>query len=234
MGRKAVANLVFAVLVVCVLIIIFLANFAFLLSSNSYVQSKAMSLSILDNARPMVEPSLAPAIISDVAGYVRGSRDSMAYANLFTNEEVFHLADVRKRIRLAFLSLYAACAAAAVSLLALYFISGSLQRFAFALSKVLFASGIASFAVVAAFFLLSFNFDLAFVAFHKAIFGSSQWQFPSDYLVVSLFTEDFFAVFAKDVAVGAMINGILLLVVGSAISVFTRFVAFKGRCEMRS
>lgn len=221
-------NFLVAAISVCVPVIVFLGNFALLLSGSSYLHSLAASSASLGNDLLALNQTVAGLVTADVVDYVRGRAGQLSYASLFRPEEVSHLADVRLLISRASTVLSLAAAAAVLLFVGLFFQSRSLSRFAAMAGKAVFLSGAVTVAAIAVFFILSLDFGSSFTAFHKLFFAGSQWQFPSGYLLVNLFTEDFFAAFARDIAIGALINGALLLVVGSAIRIFLRFHALNA------
>ena len=207
-------------LAACLVVMIFLGNLAFVLSSDGYVLSKAASYATPALASSNVAPEIASAASADVLAFVKGESSTLSYASLFRPGEISHLSDVRSRLMLSYLALYVSVALAAVSLLILFLASGSLGKFLLVLRQFFFWSGIAALVLVGFAFILSMSFDSSFSAFHKIVFGSSQWAFPSDYLLVNLFTGSFFSAMAFDVFVGVLINAVLLIIVAAAIGAF--------------
>lgn len=203
--------LFYAVIVAAIPFLAVLANYAFLLSSNSYLYSLAATTATPENALPRIVPETAAAASKDVIAYVKGAESELQYASYFRPEELSHLADVRAVMSASFTLIYFLAAVIAALMVGLFVASRNVAAFVFALRRTLFLSGIATVAVVIVLFLASLSFEFSFVTFHKILFNSSQWQFPSGYLLVNLFTEAFFAKFSRDVVLATLIQGILLL-----------------------
>ena len=102
-------------------------------------------------------------------------------------------------------------AAAVVIFSVTFAIAKSIRKFVLALKPAFFAAGAAAVAVSVSLFILSLNFDASFTGFHVVLFAGSQWQFPSNYLMVNLFTADFFAGIARAVVAAAFVEGLALV-----------------------
>ncbi len=198
---------------VCMALLVFSSSVFILLSINSYLYSLAAATATPANARPNAASFSAAAISADVIGYIKGDSDKMKYASYFREDELSHLADVRHKVALFRLSFYFLAAAAAAAFLAAFAMAKDLKEFVAVMDRILFAAGTAATALSVILFLLSLNFGASFTGFHKILFGSSQWQFPSDYLLVNLFTADFFASFAKAAVLATFGAGLALLLV---------------------
>ncbi len=212
-SQQIVALFLRAAILVCLPLLIFFANYAFLLSSNQYLYSLSASTAALRNSQPEPESAAAAAVAADVIAYVRGDVATLSYASYFRPEELLHLADVRKLVSVSFAAIYFLAAVVALSVFGLFVANRKFADFAAAARKAVLWSGAVTVALAATVFLLSLlKFDSAFSAFHFAFFRSSQWQFPSHYLLVNLFTTEFFARFAKDVVAGSLIQGMGLVI----------------------
>ncbi len=199
--------------VAAVTLLFFLLNYSLLLSSSSYLSSLESRTATPQLAEPALSPSQAAAVSSDVVSYVRGSSQLLSSSAYFTAREVSHLADVRKTMRLFTLALYLSAAAAVISALLLFVLSPNLPAFFFSARRAVFAAGMATIAASLLLILAaSGSFDFLFMNFHAVFFRNGNWQFPSNYLLVNLFTSGFFSGFAKDIVVGAIINGIALVI----------------------
>lgn len=211
--QRLIVRLLFSANAICLSLLIFFANYAFLLSSNQYLYSLAATTTTPHNSQPEIESAAAAAAAVDIIAYVRGDAPALFYASYFRPEELLHLADVRKLVSASFAAIYSLAAVIVVSVFGLFVANSKFADFAAAARKAILWSGAVTVALAAAVFLLSLlKFDSAFSAFHLALFRGSQWQFPSHYLLVNLFTTDFFARFAKDVVVGSLIQGIGLVI----------------------
>lgn len=201
---------------------IILASYAFLLSSNGYLYSLAAATATPENAAQQMTRETATAVSADVIAYVKGDESGMQYASYFRPEELSHLADVRAVMSALFALMYFLAVVTAASIVWLFVISRNTASFIFALKQAFFWSGLAAVASVAILFIASLGFDLAFTAFHKLLFRSGQWQFPSDYLLVNLFTTDFFAGMARDILLGSLFFGVSLIAAAAAAKKFIR------------
>ena len=205
---------------VCIALLTFAGGAFFLLLNSHYLYSLAAATATPQNSRAAVDSETAALISADVILYIRGG-SNMKYASSFSSEELSHLADVRHKVGLFQASFYFLVAAMAVAFLAILAIDKDLGKFVVILGQALFASGAISVAISAILFLLSsVNFDASFTVFHKILFSSSQWQFPSYYLLVNLFTADFFASFARAVVVAGFVGGLVLILVSLVMGKF--------------
>lgn len=198
-------------------VFIFLLNYYILISSSSYISLLESRTATPQLAESAISSSQAAAVSSEVVSYVRGSSEKFASASYFTPEEVSHLADVRKLMRQVNIAFYAAAAVAAFSAFALFVLSGNLLAFFFAAKRAVLSSGIVTIAISA--FLVaaaSTQFGSLFTNFHLIFFPAGNWEFPANYLLVNLFTADFFAAFARDMVIGMLINGIALVIAALA------------------
>ncbi len=219
-GRKLLAYSLIVAIAMAMAVMVFLGNLAISLSSDEHILSLSSSLATPESANPPVSASQAAIISADALSYVKGESLSISYPDDFRAEELSHLSDVRNRISAAFRAFYFSAAAMAILLPALLLVSGR-RIFFKSLRHSIFAAGIITLVLVGIAFLFSFSFDSSFTAFHKVVFGSSQWSFPADYLVVNLFTEAFFAKLAAEIFVGTLISGILLLIFAYALAAFS-------------
>ncbi len=220
-----VAQLLIALIAVMAPIIITLGNFAFLLSSDSYLYNLASSTNTVQSSDlrlgfDVSAGSVAGMVSKDVIAYVKGSQAEMLYSSYFRPEELSHLADVRRKVKGFQLFFYSAVAAAVAIFSVAFAIARSVRKFVLALKPAFFAAGAAAVAVSAGLFILSLNFGPSFTAFHKLFFAGSQWQFPSNYLLVNLFTADFFAGIARAVVAAAFVEGLALMLASLIIGKF--------------
>lgn len=223
--RLNAVTLVTAAAAVCMALLVFSGSVFILLSSNGYLYSLAAASATPANAHLNAGSSFAAAVSAGVIGYIKGDTNDIKYASYFREEELSHLADVRRNVAVFYLFFYFLAAAAAAAFLAVFAMAKNLREALAVVSRVLFASGTAATALSMILFLLSLNFDASFTGFHMLIFGSSQWQFPSDYLLVNLFTTGFFAGFAKAAVLATFGTGIALVLASLVINraVFKKF-----------
>mgnify|MGYP001572941975 FL=1 len=205
------------IVAVCAALLIFLGNYVFLVSNSQYLSSLGAATATPHLAKPSITSDLAAKIFSDVTAYVKGSQPMLSHSSYFTQEELSHLADVRNKVEKSFYLFYLLAAASSV------FAFSMVLRNSMGISiirRALSAAGILTVALALFLALVSLSFGSAFVAFHKILFSSSQWLFPQHYLLVNLFTEEFFAAFARDVVVGSIIQGIALFIAAVVIGKF--------------
>lgn len=211
--------------VFCVAALALLLPCFFLISGDSYLRNLASSTSTIQNSGLQLDlavsaVSVAGMMSEDVIAYVKGSQSELRYSSYFRAEELSHLADVRRKVRGFRLLFYLVVAAAVVVFSVKFAIAKGIRKFVLSLEPAFFAAGAAAVAVSASLFILSLNFDASFAAFHRVFFAGSQWQFPSDYLLVNLFTADFFAGFAGTVVAVAFVEGLALVAASLVIGKF--------------
>ncbi len=226
--KRNIAYALFLVAVPSAVLMIFLGNYVFLLSSSQYLSFVAEETATPHRAMPQVTPGIAAKISADVISYVKGSQPQLAHSSYFKAEELSHLNDVRGKVAKSFYLLHFLAAATAVTAI-LAFLMTPNERL-FLLRRALLAAGVLIIVLAVFLALASLSFSSAFTAFHKILFGSSQWQFPFGYLLVNLFTESFFAKFARDVVLATLIQGILLL---AAAAVIGRFYNAKSNSKKK-
>ncbi|MBI2176238.1 DUF1461 domain-containing protein [Candidatus Woesearchaeota archaeon] len=229
MAGRIVARCLLCAAAVLLAVVVFLSNFAVVLSSPGYLNSLARSTSTWENAYPAIGSlDAAGSIAADTISYVTGKSAALTNSSYFRAEELSHLADVKRKVVLFSKFFYFLALAAAAAFLAAFAMAKNLKKSLALAGRVLFASGALASAISVVLFLLSLNFDASFTGFHIFIFSGSQWQFPSDYLLVNLFTEDFFAAIAKAAITAAFVEGIALMLASVAIgrcpAAFRRFV----------
>ncbi len=203
--------LFYAVIVAAIPLLAVLANYAFLLSSNSYLYSLAAATATPENAVRQMAWETAAAASQDVIAYAKGDESEMQYAYYFMPEELSHLADVRALMSASFALMYFLAAIIAASIVGIFVISRKAATFIFALRRIFFWSGIATVALIVLILAASLGFDFAFTVFHKLLFRSGQWQFQENSLLVNLFTTDFFAKMTRDILLGSLFFGISLI-----------------------
>lgn len=203
-------------------VLIILADFAFLLSSNSYIHSLAAATATPENSVQQMTRETAAAVSADVIAYVKSDESELQYAFYFRPEELSHLTAVRNVVSASFALMYFLAVVIAASIAWLFVISRKTAAFILALRRALFWSGMAVAGLVVLLFLASLSFDFAFAAFHKLLFRSGQWQFPENYVLVNLFTTDFFARMARDILLGSLFFGVSLIASAAAAKKFIR------------
>lgn len=209
-----------AIFVVAATLAIFLANFS-AATGERYLLRLAEETATPELAQPTLGGDAAAAATAAVVDYVKGKTATLN-SEVFRPEEAEHLAEVREKLALMKLLLYAFLAVAAASLLGVYMMEKNWRRFVFAAKNTAFGTGIATLTVAAALFLASISFDSSFEAFHRLLFAT-QWQFPADYLLVNLFTTEFFAKIARSAVTGAAINGLALVIAATAADRYLKY-----------
>lgn len=211
---KLVLTLLIDLVIFLTPFIFLLGSFELLLSNGSYVSSLAAGTATLYNAEPKISQQNAAVISAEVAGYVRGGPE-ITHRSLFHEEEVSHLADVRRAMSGAFLLFKIVVALAAACIFAIFVLARKLAvDWKGMVQKGFLTAGTESTFVSSLAIVAYFSFDTAFTAFHLLLFNGTQWQFPANYLLVNLFSQDFFALFARNLIIMAFIEGALLLAAG--------------------
>jgi len=151
-------------------------------------------------------------ITADMLYFLKNNEAGKEYISDFNAEEQEHLVEVRQVIRESLLVFYAAIAIAIISLVSLYFADkkGFITNSGFAF----FNGGLFSAVLITLFLLLVlFGFDSIFSYFHQILFTTT-WQFPSDYLLVTLLPIKFFTGITTKIIFGAYAASALFLITG--------------------
>lgn len=221
-------DFLFAVVVVCSPLLVFLGTYAFLISNTGHISALASKTATPEFAEPQIPDSEALAVSSEVVNYVRGGPE-IAGKSYFREEELSHLSDVRKVVSKSFLLLKISAAAIILSLIGILALTRSSAAARPRLfMKLLFAAGADTLALAILAFAAFLSFDYAFTAFHLIFFENSQWQFPYNYLLVNLFTTDFFARLGRDILLGSLFFGVFLIASAAAAKRFIQQSAKKA------
>ena len=213
-GLKIFVDIAMACLPLCIL----LGTFEVMLHDDSYLNSLASKTSTLQLAEPRIPDSEAQAVSAEVVSYVRGgSVLPIAHSSYFHEEELSHLADVRKVMFCALIVFVVLAAAVVISLAGIIALTKKLPvTRKHLLQKLLFLAGLETAVLAIVALLASLAFDKAFTLFHLVLFRSGQWQFPQNYLLVNLFSTSFFATFARDLIVALFIVAAAILIAAKA------------------
>lgn len=151
-------------------------------------------------------------------GYVTGRASELegsmpGSSRGYTQEEIFHMADVRLVMRLARTITMALIAISLLSAL----IVVKLKSYA-ALGRVLISAGIlCTLALVIAALAGFIGFDELFSGFHTLFFSEGTWQFPEDSLLLTLFPLQFWMIEALVWAFSSLAAAVLAISVGALI-----------------
>lgn len=181
-----------------------MGNYFFLFSNSSYILSLASSAS-------SVQIENEAAVASDVLSYVKGNSPAILNSALFRPEELSHLSKVKARVLQSFLLFFALALLTTISAAILAYPHSSFEKLMPVFSKGIGISGMAVVAIAVLIWLFSLDFSPAFDLFHIVFFSNDQWQFPSDYLLVNLFTEGFFFSFASAVVFASFAQGVVMV-----------------------
>ena len=127
----------------------------------------------------------------------------------FSEKEISHLNDVKKRINLGMILYYLSLGIIIASTIFIY--KYEKDSFNIFLKKILFYSGLLSLVIILIFFLFSFSW--VFELFHKVFFTDNYLFDPSSGLI-KMFNENFFYLFAKQILVKTSIKGIIAFIMG--------------------
>ena len=132
--------------------------------------------------------------------------------SIFLPEERVHLEDVRNVI-----SWLKALSIASLVLLFAFIIRLSvLKDFKPNLRRILMYGSITTLGVLAIIFVLSLNFPVFFEGFHKILFPQGNYMFPTHYLLIKLFPQEFFKDFARKMFFHTAILSLIFLFLGSS------------------
>ena len=195
---------------------IFFGVVVFFISNDGYILSLASSTSTPESYRGSGELDSATAaeVSKAVLEYVKGDSPTLQRASFFRKEEISHLAEVRRLISRVSLAFDLAISAFVAAFFALFMLSGDLGMFRKYAKIFLLLSGWIILAVAGLAALSWLNFDASFTAFHMVLFTDSLWEFPSHYVLVSLFTEAFFVKLAFNIVLGSVLGGAVSFALG--------------------
>ncbi len=155
-------------------------------------------------------------INSEIILYLKGKTDSYN-KELFNEEEITHLKDVKELIRKGNTIYYTYITILFLLILTLF----QLNKKAFLknLSITLFLSGALTLLVtVALLLLIKLNFSSFFTFFHNILFPQGGWLFSSSDNIIKLYPSGFFYDIAKKLFTSIILYGNLLIL--AAVSIF--------------
>ena len=213
-------NILVDIIIACLPLCILLGTFEVMLHNDSYLNSLASKTATIQLAEPKITGSEAPSVSAEVASYVRGGSSlPMAHSSYFREEELLHLTNVRTAMSWALLVFVILSAAVVASIAGIIALTRKLPvTRKHLLQKLLFLAGLETAVLALIALLASLAFDKAFTLFHLVLFRNGQWQFPQNYLLVNLFSTNFFATFAKNMIAALFIEGTAILLVAKAAS----------------
>ncbi|MBI2145687.1 DUF1461 domain-containing protein [Candidatus Woesearchaeota archaeon] len=214
--QKLLCGAVLGLTAVALSLSIFLGVVVFFISNDSYILSLAASTSTPESywGSGELDSATSTEVSKAVLEYVRGDSPALQRASFFREEELVHLAEVRRLISRIHLAFNLAISAFAAAFFALFVISGDLGRFREYAKVFLLLSGWIILALAGFAALSWLNFDASFTVFHRLLFTDSLWEFPSNHALVSLFTEAFFAKLAFNIVLGSVLGGAVLFGLG--------------------
>ena len=214
-GLKIFVDIAMTCLPLCIL----LGTFEIMLHNDDYLNSLASKTATPQLAEPKIPDPEAQAVSAEVVSYVRGgSALPMAHSSYFREEELLHLANVRKVMSGALVVFVILAAAVVISVAGIIALTKKLRVIRkHLLQKLFFLVGIETAVLAIIAVLASLAFDKAFALFHLILFRNGQWQFPQNYLLVNLFSTSFFATFARDLIVALFVESIVILVAATVV-----------------
>jgi hypothetical protein len=143
--------------------------------------------------------------------FLKNKKADASYISEFNEVEQEHLYEVKSIMHVFFGILNFALIIYIISMLLLFRLDK--ENFPLKIGRSFFYGGIASIAVIAVLFLASLNFDWLFTVFHKLLFNT-QWQFPSDYLLIQLFPINFFISKFVKIMVISFVSSLIVTAIG--------------------
>jgi len=137
--------------------------------------------------------------------------DTIKELRIFMPEERSHLEDVWVIIHWV----------KAISVLSIILLIGILIRlsrlgnFRESVKRILIYGAISTLALLVIIFVLSLNFPSFFEGFHRLLFPQGNYTFPSEYLLIKLFSQGFFEDYARKMFFHTAILSLICLFLGS-------------------
>jgi integral membrane protein (TIGR01906 family) len=160
---------------------------------------------VKNNVYKSIEQEQTSLILDNLLNFFKGE-ESLEY---FEEKEKSHLQDVKVLINKFFFVLNISFIVLIICVLVLFFLDKKYLKENYL--KIIFLSGLCSFALLALLFLAGFNFSISFEGFHKIFFPQGNYAFPESSLLISLFPETFFLSFFKRLLLSSGIIAILLM-----------------------
>ncbi len=188
-------------LIIIIPLLLIFTNFKYLTSTyNSYV-SIQKSVGVYKNPETAEKQEIAT---KDIFKYLMGKKN--LNPEIFSKQAILHMKDVRELFRIVNVYWY--------SLLGLFLLIAVFsfkKQKAKTFFKFTFIGSFLAAAVIAISILISIKyFDFVFIKFHLLMFSNSYWLFPPDDLLVEIFPEKFFSLFAERLAQNILICSIVI------------------------
>lgn len=200
------SNLLVILSVIFFILILFLSSFSYYFLNKNFYEKEYEK----NNVYFQLGKENVMNITSNLFNFFEG-KEELKY---FTEKEKSHLEDVKVLYNAGYVIFYLSIALFLICLIFLFFIcSEKCNLFAKKLSKIFIYSSLFSVIFIIILYIFRNNFDFMFELFHKVLF-TGNWQFGREYLLINLFTEQFFYDIAFNIFLMSFIISIIILVLG--------------------
>ncbi|MGV8150913.1 MAG: DUF1461 domain-containing protein [Candidatus Woesearchaeota archaeon] len=177
-------------------LILILGSFSLMFNYKSFYYSEYekndvySKISVRENINITESKMYVKNITENIFDFFKG-KSELKY---FSEEEKSHMNDVKFVVSAMNFVYYSSSVFFILFFVVLYLLfKNDKLVFIEQLSKILFYGSIASLAFLVVIFLWSiFSFDTLFFLMHSIFFSQGNWMFPSDSLLITLFSEQFF------------------------------------------
>ncbi len=166
------------------------------------VEAQISEADSASEAEPLIEPEL---VLENLINFFKG-KESLNY---FSETEQSHLEDVRVLFNKFFFVLNSAIAIFIALIITLFYLNK--KEFKTNFLKIIFLSGLSSFALLILLFLATINFSATFDSFHKIFFSQGNYLFSKQSLLIRMFPETFFFKAALRIFLDSLFSSIILM-----------------------
>jgi len=184
-------HLLVLLLSIVLALIILLANFRLIVFNENYYRKNVTSEQALDN----------------VLNFLKNKEE--LNPEVFKEEEIEHMKDVRTLIKRIFYLFYFLIFLFIVLLIFLIKTSKKPLKY---IGFILISGS--SIIIILSLLLYLANFSNLFTNFHLVFFPQGNWMFPSDYMLIKLFSESFFYDISFRIIRNSLVSAVLLVIFG--------------------
>jgi len=159
-------------------------------------------------------------ITENLINYLKNQDIDESYISPFEQDEINHLIDVKILMHRFLLILNLTILFILISITTLYFINK--KDFLKNLSLTSIFGGILTLLITLITYLIIKDFQTAFTRFHEIFFKLGNWQFPSNYKLVTLFPAEFWIDIINKILTNIIISANILILVGILIFIIIK------------
>ena len=207
-NKKIIITIVFVLLILCIADIVYLTSFNFNAFNKKFYSKEFKKYNIYGE----FPDKDIDRVNSELLLYLGGKGESFD-KELFNEEEVVHLRDVKVLIQKMNIYYYSILIISILLLVGLFLLDkkGFLRN----LSKVLFFGGVLTlFSVIVLLVLIKLNFSGIFTVFHHIFFPQGGWLFSASDNIIRLYPFGFFYDITKRIFISIVVYGNILILAG--------------------